>query len=81
MRLVKCDSTRFNSKIAAAIDAEFMKLADQAASKDNSFSDYCVAICKMDARYCKSMRIWRKFSAERKEATYETLVNKIKAMR
>jgi hypothetical protein len=76
-RLVKCDKTHFNSKIAQVIDAKFMMLAKQNSSPDLPFSDYCINICMMEQRYNVSRHIWRRFKPDRKEAIYQMLVKQL----
>ena len=66
----------FNWLIAEEVDAEFMRLAKQAFEPDLPFQDYCKSICLRDARFHESHKIWKKFSPERKEATYKILFEK-----
>jgi hypothetical protein len=65
----------FNWQIAEEIDAEFMRLA-KLTSKEVPFDTYCKSICLMDARFDESHKIWKKFSHERREATYKILCEK-----
>ena len=65
----------FNWQIAEVIDAEFMRLA-KFTTKEVPFEIYCKNICLMDARFHESHKIWKKFSHERREATYKILFEK-----